>query len=993
MSVRPSSEALRDPPACYRLLIVDDDDVDRERVVRMLRRSPLTVQAHEAASSTEALELVREHEFDCVMLDNDLVGVTGTELLPALQQEARRACPIIMVTGAGSETLAVQALHEGAADYLTKLQLSTDVLVRAIQRAVEHHRMQLEIAALHRRLEARVEEQARFAATLVDHSPVGCAVYQADGLCVMCNEALATIVRSTVHDTLAASLWTWLAAQAPELSGLARATLEDGEPRRIEVELRGHPRPSTHVDCTLVRSLRDGRPHLLLFAHDISRKRHVLDALVLARDAAQDAARTKSNFLANMSHEIRTPMNAIVGLSRLALEDELPASARDYLDKVHSSASALMGLLDDVLDYSKIEAGKLQFEALPFDVQQAVQRVVDVFAARIDQKGLEFVVDLPPDLPPRLIGDPLRLSQILNNLVGNAVKFTASGHIHLIVRTESATGPGRCALRFAVHDSGIGIDPAHRAALFEAFTQADGSITRRFGGSGLGLAICKHLVEMMGGQIGVDSEHGQGSEFWFTVELPTAAEPARTDYRSVSNLRVLLVDGGSVAGQVLESQLQAWKVDVVRCAQPLYALERIDRARRAGCPFDVLLIDWRADDAEGVRALMRMLPQPNFGETRRLRVIAMVTAFGRDSMARLLVDDPPDAVLLKPVLASPLLESLLKVCEAHSLSQDMAPAGRDGAVGGNLATQAQLLKARAAPLAGARILLAEDNPLNQLVAQQILERMGMSVTVAGNGAEALARLEQTDSPPFNAVLMDLHMPVLDGLETTRRIRSRIEWSALPIIGMTAAAMAEDRARCLAAGMLDHLAKPVVPERLLDILLKWVPRLDRAGRVDAGDRGGSCERGLDQGDRGVEPGAGGTPAEEATPELSHLDAPSTDTTMLKAQFDIDALRKRVMGNEALVWRLLDRFITLEGETHGLLNDLLAQDKREELQRKAHSLRGACGLLELGSVVRACEAVEGAIRRSEPFEAATQELIGHLDAALLEVGRVIANRSAG
>ncbi|MBK8768262.1 MAG: response regulator [Burkholderiaceae bacterium] len=671
MSVASTPVALRDSPRPFHLLVVDDDDVDRERVLRLLRRSSLNVHAREAASSADALQMVREHEFDCVMLDNHLGDATGADLLPALHREALRDCPIIMVTGAGSEALAVQALREGAADYLTKLQLNTEVLVRAIQRAVDHHRMQLEIAELHRRLEVRVEEQTRFAATLIDHSPVGCAVYQADGQCVMCNHALARMAGRSVQDLLATDLWSWLAEELPCLAKPALATLDDGDPRRVEIEMHRTIGPATHADCTLVRSLRDGRPHLLIFTHDVSRQRQALDALVLARDAAQDAARTKSNFLANMSHEIRTPMNAIVGLSRLALEDELPTGARDYLDKVHSSASALMGLLDDVLDYSKIEAGKLHFEAIAFDVQQAVQRVVDVFAARIDQKGLDFVVDLPPELPDRLIGDPLRLSQVLNNLVGNAVKFTGTGHIHLVVRALPASASGQCALRFSVHDTGIGIDPAHRAALFEAFTQADGSITRRFGGSGLGLAICKRLVEMMGGQIGVDSVHGQGSEFWFTIELPTLEGGDRTQARAVADLRVLLVDGGSVAGHVIESQLQAWKVDVMRCAQPLYALERIDRARRAGCPFDVLLIDWREADADGIRALMRMLPQPSADDSHTLRILTMVTAFGRDGMARTLAEHPPDSVLLKPVLASPLLEALVKVCEQRSLSDGL----------------------------------------------------------------------------------------------------------------------------------------------------------------------------------------------------------------------------------------------------------------------------------------------------------------------------------
>ncbi len=931
-----------------RLLVVDDDDVDRERVLRLLQRSSLDVRATEAASSADALRLVRMHEFDCVMLDNQLGDANGAELLPTLRRESLRDCPIIMVTGAGDEALAVRALRHGAVDYLTKTRLDSDVLVRAICNALEHHKMQLEIDVLHHRLRQRIDEQeaqivqrdrdlkaildhtpsvigywdarlrnrfgnqahhdwlgvdaltlpgrhlrevigadgfastrsrveavlrgqsqrfeqdfmapdgvtlrhtqvslypdmaddgtvrgfystltdvtpmkqaqaraeelARFAEAVIDNSPVGCGVYRADGHCVMCNQALAAV---GVRQSQALGLWSWLSERAPVLDQPAHATLADGSPRRVDVELRGEAGMPTSISCTLARIGHAGQPHLLLFAIDVTEQRRLHDAMASARDLAESAARTKTAFLANMSHEIRTPMNAIVGLSRLVLEGELPSGAREYLDKVYNAAVALLGLLDDVLDYSKIEAGQLRFEQLDFELEQALKRTVDVLGARIDQKGLELVVDLPPDLPRWLVGDPLRLSQVLNNLVGNAEKFTEAGHIHLIVRELPTIDPRRCLLRVSVQDTGVGIDVARANHLFEAFAQADSSITRRFGGTGLGLAICKRLVEMMGGQIGVVSSPGCGSEFWFTVDLPRAGENLERNGRQqhrVAGLRLLLVGGGTLASKVIDAQLQAWRVCVTHSGDVRDALQLVARAQGEACPFDVVLLDWQALDPAGQHAARQLWQGPPQNAQAPPRVL--VTAFGRDAPICAPGSGAPDAVLIKPVMVSALLEALCGT--APGSAEPLAPPPTGVA---RAASQASLLKARAAPLAGARILLAEDNPVNQLVAQQVLERMGFKVHVVANGAQALAALEEAVMQPFDAVLMDLHMPVMDGLEATRRIRERVQWAVLPVIAMTAAALPEDHARCLEVGMVDHVAKPLVPERLLDALLKWIP---------------------------------------------------------------------------------------------------------------------------------------------------------------------------
>ncbi|MEO8154020.1 MAG: response regulator [Rhizobacter sp.] len=822
------------------LLVVDDDDVDRERVMRLLTRSNLNLRTMEAATGAEALRMVREHEFDCVMLDNQLGAASGVELLPALHRESIRDCPIIMVTGAGNEALAVQVLRNGAVDYLSKFQLSTEVLTSAIHRALEHQQMQVEIDSLQTQLQQRVDVQAlqiaereRDLRAILDHTPSVIGYW---------DDKLRNRFGNRAHRG-------WLGIDPRTLPGLhlrdvigplhfahnedrIHAVLQ-GRAQAFELKFATANGKARHVQFNLRPDIDEGGVvrGFYVTANDITEHREALAALVSARDLAEDAARTKSAFLANMSHEIRTPMNAIVGLSRLALEDVLPAGTRADLDKVHTAAVALMGLLDDVLDHSKIEAGQLRFEQLGFNLEQTLQRTADLFTVRIGLKGLAFVVDLPPELPLQLVGDALRLAQVLNNLVGNAVKFTEEGHVHVVVREMPAAQPGRCLLRFSVIDSGIGVAAAQHAKLFDAFMQADSSITRRFGGTGLGLTISQQLVEMMGGEMGMMSVPGRGSEFWFTANLlrgdvsptPSLRQP------SVAGLRVLLIEDGSLADQVNGAQLLAWQVRLTRATGAYAALRYIKQGQCLGDPFDAVLLDGQSLAMEERLAVALALRPVIHGAVVAAPALLMMSS-ARPEADDALADLLPDAVLAKPVMASPLLAALQKIAErrdSHGLPNSgeivLADPSRSPA-----AAQAEWLLARAAPLAGTRVLVVEDNIVNQIVAQRILEHLGLEVHVVGDGVQALAALEaMTADRPFDAVLMDLHMPVMDGLEATRRIRERGAWASLPVIAMTAAALPEDRAQCFDVGMVDHLAKPLIPEGVLDVLLRWLPLGRRA----------------------------------------------------------------------------------------------------------------------------------------------------------------------
>ncbi|HEY0855558.1 MAG TPA: response regulator [Albitalea sp.] len=819
------------------ILVVDDDDVDRERVLRILNRSPFDVEATEAASGAEAIDCVKDQVFDFVLLDNRLGDTIGTDLLPELRRESRQACPVIMITGEGDEQLAAQVLRQGAADYVPKRQLSAEVLLHSIRHSLEQQRLRDELAKAHLRLEQHVREQeqaievaqaranelAAFNEAVIQSSPVGIAVYRADGQCMLANAALAQafcLSHGRVLQQNFRSLAWW------RESGLLReaeATLADGQPRRREARAGTGPEEGTWLECSLAPIDHQGERRLLLIAHDVGVQRAAKAELASARDMARAAAQAKGNFLANMSHEIRTPMNAIVGLSRLALEDELPARTRDFLDKVHGSALALMGILDDVLDYSKIEAGQLRFESVEFDLDDLLQRVTDLFAARVEQKRLEFVFEVEPDVPVRLVGDPLRLSQVLCNLVGNAVKFTEQGEVVVGVALLDAPAGAECRLRFTVQDTGVGIAPESQSGLFDAFTQADSSITRRFGGSGLGLAICRRLVHLMDGEIEVHSSPGGGSQFSFSARLGVASSAPRADDRgTVAGLRVLVVDDNAASRRALAHELEAFGIDTDSAASASAALRHVERAHRHGRAFDVILLDWKMPGVDGLQTMSRLEELALRHGRRPTPVMMMATPFGREALMSEAGQAVPERIIAKPVLRSHLFEALSR------MRQGVDPATRSGS-----RPTLEAVRRRAGPLSGRRVLLAEDNPVNQLVAVELLKLLGMDVTVAADGAQAVECVGQAGTGAaagFDVVLMDLHMPRMDGFEAARRIHLMPHARQLPVIAMSAAVLSADRAQTFAAGMVDHVAKPILAERLVDVLLKWVGGGNDAGRT-------------------------------------------------------------------------------------------------------------------------------------------------------------------
>ena len=590
-----------------------------------------------------------------------------------------------------------------------------------------------------------------------------------------------------------------------------------GERQRFE-ELLRRSDGSTFWLETIKTALRDADGRIIGtvgIARDVTERRQA-EREREARQVAEAANRAKSEFLANMSHEIRTPMNAIIGMSSLALRSGLNARQHNYINKVHQSAQLLLGILNDILDFSKIEAGKLQIDAVAFDLGDVLDNLADVAGLQAEEKGLELLFVEPPQLPTRLVGDPLRVAQVLVNLTNNAVKFTERGEVTVSVEVLKQSAEST-QLRFGVRDTGLGISVEQQRQLFQPFSQADASTSRRYGGTGLGLAISRQLARLMGGAIAVESTPGRGSHFTFTarfgLQKGTVTFPASRRLGTLSGARVLVVDDNAAAREVILQMSRAVGLVAESAVSGEDGLRAVALATAAAAPFVLVLLDWKMPGMDGVDCA-RLLASGSYSHTPP--IVLMLTAFGREEALQQLADQRVTVrgVLTKPVTPSTLVEACVTALGLPPRTDTRS------------ARQEDTLRDNEARLAGARILLVEDNLFNRELAVDLLSGAGMEVTIAEDGRQALALLERER---FDGVLMDCQMPVMDGYEATRLVRQHPHLRDLPVIAMTANAMVGDREKVLAAGMNDHIVKPINIEEMFSTLARWV-------RPDQGETG-------------------------------------------------------------------------------------------------------------------------------------------------------------
>ncbi|MBF0153231.1 MAG: response regulator [Magnetococcales bacterium] len=698
-------------------------------------------------------------------------------------------------------------------------------------------------------------------------------------------------------------------------------SIANGQPWHGEVKNLDRDGKAYWVRATIVPFLDDRKKPFkyVSIRTDVTAMKALEASLIEAKEGAEAAARAKSDFLANMSHEIRTPMNAIIGLSHLCLQTRLTVRQKDYIRKVHSSATSLLRIINDILDFSKIEAGRLDMEAIDFTLEEVLGSLATMIAIKAQEKNLEFLVNTTPDIPPSLVGDPLRLGQILINLTNNAIKFTESGEVAVVTevldRSEASV-----RLRFTVRDTGIGMTPAQMEGLFQAFSQADTSVTRKYGGTGLGLTISKRLIEMMGGEIRVESTPGEGSRFIFDVRLGISnrvVEKTLMPSTDLRGMKVLVVDDNESARNVTADYLQSFTFKVTRAQDGREAMNVVQEADMSGLPFDLVIMDYMMPEVDGIAAAAKIRHELDLS---RLPVIIMATAYGDESVVKRATQEAQvDGFLVKPVSQSVLFESIMDAFGHARPDAKRVGIAYDGE------------RNFMALLSGARILLVEDNEINQQVARELLEQANITVILAENGRQALDLIARES---LDGILMDVHMPVMDGLTATREIRKNDRFARLPIIAMTANAMSGDRELCLDAGMQDHIAKPVDPDAMFATLSRWVsPAAPKPLPVR-----------VDQDEEEAPPGE--------HPPSSQLEIPGINTRV--------ALQ-RMGGSLAGYRRLLARFRVNQGEADQSVRAALLAGDFATAERIAHTLKGVAATVGAEVLQKVAADLESAIKQ--------------------------------
>ncbi|MCK5852515.1 response regulator [bacterium] len=686
-------------------------------------------------------------------------------------------------------------------------------------------------------------------------------------------------------------------------------TIENGNVWRGQVKNKSKNGSYFWVDNVVVPVMnRDNKPkEYLAIRFEITDSKIAEEEIIAAKTIAEEATQAKSLFLATMSHEIRTPMNAIIGLSNLALKTNLDYKQQDYLDKIERSAFALLGIINDILDFSKIEADKLNIEQIDFDLDQVLDTVTNLNSQKAQDKGLEFAIHVSPDVPLYLIGDPLRIGQIITNFCSNSIKFTEKGEIVVYVEVLEKLPEDKIRIQFSVRDTGIGITEEQQQKIFKEFSQADSATTRQYGGTGLGLAISKKLAEMMGGATRVESEYGVGSSFMFSGVYGVQENQKTQTFETpeeTKGMRILSCDDNRTARMIIREALDAFSLNGKTVASGAKVLEELENNE-----YDLLLVDWLMPNMDGMELVEILKANTKYKKMK----IVMVTAFGNKDIVRRAGELELDGFISKPYTCSTMFDTIM-----HVFGNDIRTKKIGLRKGMRYVTGLKKIE-------GARILLVEDNDINQQVASEFLESAGFYIEIANNGLEAVNKINSSGIPSkYDLVLMDLQMPVMDGFQATAKIRENPDYTDLPILAMTADAMLGVKEKCLEAGMMDYITKPIDPDLLFKALLDW-----------------------------IEPGAVSASSESGLPKTisdSDIDIPQL------AGINVEEGLIRVAGNKKLFVKIVKSFYNSNMSFIQELEDAFNSGDKEAAVRAAHTIKGVSGNIGANALYKAAEILE-------------------------------------